>query len=211
MPVYYDLSLPISSAMPIWPGDPPICIESVSSVSQGEEFNVSRLEMGTHTLTHVDAPRHFMDDGLPVDRLPLDVLIGPALVVEPHPTGKLVTATDLGQLGIRNTERLLIKTRNSDFWSGGPYDFEYGFVSLSKDAARWLVSKGIKLVGIDYLSVDAFDAREPVVHRTLLEQGVIILEGLNLSHVPEGRYQLICLPLKVRDGDGAPARVVLVR
>jgi arylformamidase len=152
-----------------------------------------------------------MEDGLPVDRLSLDVLIGPALVIEPHPTGKLVTATDLGQLGIRDTERLLIKTRNSDFWSGGPYDFEYEFVSLSKDAARWLLSKGIKLVGVDYLSVDAFDAREPVVHRTLLEQGVIILEGLNLSHVPEGRYQLICLPLRVRDGDGAPARVVLVR
>jgi arylformamidase len=211
MPVYYDISLPISSAMPVWPGDPPIRIESVSSVSRGEEFNVSRLEMGTHTLTHVDPPRHFMEDGLPIDRLSLDVLIGPALVIEPHPTGNLVTATDLGQLGIRDTERLLIKTRNSDFWSGGPYDFEYEFVSLSKDAARWLLSKGIKLVGVDYLSVDAFDAREPVVHRTLLEQGVIIVEGLNLSHVPEGRYQLICLPLRVRDGDGAPARVVLVR
>jgi len=211
MPVYYDVSVPISPAMPVWPGDPPIQIEPVSSVSQGEEFNISRLEMSTHTLTHVDAPRHFVEGGTPVDRLPLDVLIGPALVVEPRPTGNLITATDLGQLGIRHTERLLIKTRNSDLWAGGPYDFEYGFVSLSKDAGRWLVSKGIRLVGVDYLSVDAFDAREPAVHRALLEQEVIVLEGLNLSQVPEGRYQLICLPLKVRDGDGAPARVVLVR
>lgn len=211
MPVYYDVSLPISPAMPVWPGDPPIRIERVSSIKQGAEFNLSRLEMGTHTLTHVDAPRHFTEQGLPVDHLPLDILIGPALVVEPRPDGNLITATDLGQLGIRNIQRLLIKTRNSNFWTGGPYDFEYDFVSLSKDAARWIVLNGIKLVGIDYLSIEAFDAREPEVHRTLLENGIIVVEGLNLSQVPEGRYQLICLPLKVRDGDGAPARVILIR
>lgn len=211
MPVYYDVSLPISPAMPVWPGDPPIRVERVSSISGGDESNVSRLEMGTHLLTHVDAPRHLIEHGLPVDRLPLDVLIGPALVVEPRPEKNLITATDLGQLGIRNTERLLIKTRNSELWAGGPYDFEHDFVALSKDAARWLLSRGIRLVGVDYLSVEPFDARELVVHRTLLEGGTIVLEGLDLSQVCEGRYQLICLPLKVRDGDGAPARVVLVR
>lgn len=211
MPIYYDISLPISPAMPIWPGDPPTRIERVSSISQGDKFNVSRLEMGTHMLTHVDAPRHLIEQGLPVDRLPLDVLIGPAIVVEPCPEGNLITATDLGQLGVRKAERLLIKTRNSGLWAGGPYDFESAFVSLSEDAAHWLLSKEVKLVGVDYLSIEAFDAREPVVHRTLLEKGVIILEGLNLSQVPEGRYQLVCLPLKVRDADGAPARVVLLR
>jgi arylformamidase len=152
-----------------------------------------------------------IDQDLSVDRIPLEVLIGPALVIEPRPQKNLITATDLGQLGIRDTERLLIKTRNSDFWMGGPYEFEMDFISLSKDAARWLVDKGIKLLGVDYLSVEPFDAAEPKVHRTLLEGGVIIVEGLNLSQVSEGRYQLICLPLKVRDGDGAPARVVLVR
>jgi arylformamidase len=211
MPVYYDVSLPISPVMPVWPGDPPIRIEPISSVRQGDTFSVSRLEMGTHMLTHVDAPRHSVEHGLPVDRLPLDVLIGPAVVVEPRPEGNLVTATDLGQLGIRNTERLLIKTRNSDLWMGGPYDFETDFVSLSKDAARWLLSRGVKLVGVDYLSIEAFDAQEPVVHRTLLEKGIVIIEGLNLSQVPEGCYQLMCLPLRVLDGDGAPARVVLAR
>ena len=211
MPIYYDVSLPISSAMPTWPGDPPVRVEQVSSISQGDAFNVSRLEMSTHVLTHVDAPRHFVEQGTSVDRLSLDVLIGPAVVVEPHPGGNLITATDLGQLGIRNAERVLIKTRNSDFWVGGPYEFETDFVSLSKDAAHWLISREIKLVGVDYLSVDAFDAREPMVHRTLLENEVVIIEGLNLSQVPEGRYQLICLPLKLRGGDGAPARVVLVR
>lgn len=211
MPVYYDVSLTISSRMPVWPGDPPIRVERVSSISQGNVPNVSRLEMGTHTLTHVDAPRHFIETGLPVDRLPLDVLIGPAIVVEPRSEGNIVTATDLSQIGIRTVERLLIKTRNSDLWMGGPYEFEPDFVSLSGDAARWLLAKGVKLVGVDYLSIEAFKARESVVHHTLLEGGVVIVEGLNLSQVPEGRYQLICLPLKVHDGDGAPARVVLVR
>jgi arylformamidase len=211
MPVYFDISLPIAPSMPVWPGDPAISVERVSSVGQGAEFNISRLELGTHTLTHVDPPRHMIDQDLSVDRIPLEVLIGPALVIEPRPHKNLITATDLGQLGIRDTERLLIKTRNSDFWMGGPYEFEMDFISLSKDAARWLVDKGIKLLGVDYLSVEPFDAAEPKVHRTLLEGGVIIVEGLNLSQVSEGRYQLICLPLKVRDGDGAPARVVLVR
>jgi len=211
MPLYFDISLPISSTMPIWPGDPAISVEQVSSVKQGSRCNISRLELGTHSLTHVDAPRHIIEQGTPVDRLSLDSLIGPAVVVEPRPEGNLITATDLGELGIRGAERLLIKTRNSELWTGGPYDFETEFVALSKDAARWLLSREIKLIGVDYLSIDAFDSEELDVHRLLLEKGVIILEGLNLSQVPEGRYQLICLPLKVQDGDGAPARVVLVR
>jgi arylformamidase len=211
MPIYYDISLPISPVMPVWPGDPSIRIQQISSLVDGGELNMSRLEMGTHTLTHVDAPRHIKERGLAVDRLPLDLLIGPAVVVEPRYEGNLITATDLGELGIRGTERLLIKTRNSDLWMGGPYEFEADYVSLSRDAGPWLLSKGIKLVGIDYLSVDPFDSEELEVHRTLLENEVVILEGLNLSQVPEGRYQLICLPLRVRDGDGAPARVVLMR
>jgi arylformamidase len=211
MPVYFDVSLAISPAMPVWPGDPPIRVERVSSISQGDECNVSGMQLSTHVLTHVDAPRHFFERGVSVDRLPLEVLIGPALVVEPIPHGRLIGATDLGQLGIRDTERLLIKTRNSDLWAGGPYDFEQDFIALDKDAAGWLVSRKVKLVGIDYLSIEPFGVREPEVHRTLLENGIVILEGLNLSQVPEGRYQLICLPLKVQDGDGAPARVVLVR
>jgi arylformamidase len=211
MPVYYDVSLPISRGMPVWPGDPPIAVEPTSRISRGDQVNLLRLDMGSHTLTHVDAPRHLADKALTVDRLPLDVLVGPAVVVEPHPEKNLITATDLSQLGIRHAERLLIKTRNSDLWTGGPYIFDPDFVSLSKDAAGWLLSRGVKLVGVDYLSVDAFGVRDHVVHRILLGNGVIIVEGLNLSQVPEGHYQLICLPLKVRDGDGAPARVVLVR
>lgn len=209
MSIYYDISVPISATMPIWPGDPAIEVKQVSSINLGDEFNLSRLELGTHTLTHVDAPRHFIEQGLSVDRLPLDILIGSAVVVEPGFEDNLITAGHLDQLGMHNVERLLIKTRNSSLWAGGRHEFEPDFVSLSNDAARWLVSKGIKLVGIDYLSIEAFNARDLLVHHTLLEKGIVILEGLDLSQVPEGRYQLICLPLKVCDGDGAPARVIL--
>jgi len=132
MPTYYDISLPISHVMPVWPGDPSIRIDQVSSHSAGDRLNVSRLEMGTHTLTHVDAPRHIEDGGLTVDRLPLDLLIGPVVVVEPRYEDNLITATDLGELGIsRGAERLLIKTRNSELWVGGPYEFETDYVSLS--------------------------------------------------------------------------------
>jgi arylformamidase len=211
MPVYYDISLPIAPNMPAWPGDAPITVEPTSRVGQGGSSNVSRLGMSSHTLTHVDPPGHFIDRGLTVDRLPLDVLIGPAAVVEPQPQKNLITATDLGQLGLRDVERVLIKTRNSYLWAGGPYEFQPDYISLSKDAAAWLVSKGIKLVGVDYLSVEAYGVRDHPVHQTLLGNGVVVVEGLNLSQVPEGRYQLICLPLKIQNGDGAPARVVLVR
>jgi arylformamidase len=211
MPVYYDISLPIAPTMPTWPSDAPIVVEPTSRIGRGDSANVSRLGMSSHTLTHVDPPGHFIEQGLTIDRLPLDVLIGPAIVVEPHPQKNLITATDLGQLGIRDVERVLIKTRNSDLWMGGPYEFQADYVSLSKDAAAWLVSKRIKLVGVDYLSVEAYEAREHPVHHTLLGNGVVIVEGLNLTQVPEGRYQLICLPLKIQNGDGAPARVVLMR
>jgi arylformamidase len=211
MPVYYDISLPIAPNMPTWPSDAPIAVTPTSRVGRGDSSNVSRLGMSSHTLTHVDPPGHFIDKGLTVDRLPLEVLIGPAVVVEPHPEKNLITATDLGQLGLRDAERVLIKTRNSDLWTGGPYEFQSDYVSLSKDAAAWLVSKGVKLVGVDYLSVEAYEAPKHPVHHTLLGNGVVVVEGLNLAQVPEGRYQLICLPLKIQNGDGAPARVVLVR
>ena len=211
MPVYYDISLPIAPNMPTWPGDAPIAVEPTSRIGQGGSSNVSRLGMSSHTLTHVDPPSHFIDKGLTVDRLPLDVLIGPAVVVEPHPEKNLISATDLGQLGLRDAERVLIKTRNSYLWAGGPYEFQPDYISLSKDAAAWLVSRGVKLVGVDYLSVEAYGARRHPVHHTLLGNGIVVVEGLNLTQVPEGHYQLICLPLKIQNGDGAPARVVLMR
>lgn len=208
----FDVSVPISPQMPVWPGDPPVQIERVESISEGDSANLTRLSLGAHTGTHVDAPYHFVEKGLKVDQLPLSTLIGTAHVFEVHPKERTITATDLGSLGLPSTaQRLLLKTDNSYLWEGGLWEFEKDFIHLSGDAARWIVRRGIKLIGVDYLSVDSFDSEDKVVHHTLLEAGVVIIEGLNLSHVAQGVCQLYCLPLKVIDSDGAPARVVLVK
>jgi arylformamidase len=208
----FDVSVRISPQMPVWPGDPPVQIERVERITKGDPANLTRLSLGAHTGTHVDAPYHFLEKGLKVDQLPLSTLIGSAYVVEVHPKEKTITATDLGGLGLPSTaQRLLIKTDNSYLWEGGLLEFERNFIHLGGDAARWIVRQGIKLIGVDYLSVDSFDSKDKVVHHTLLEAGVVVIEGLNLSHVAQGVYQLYCLPLKIADGDGAPARVVLIR
>jgi arylformamidase len=208
----FDVSIPISPQMPVWPGDPPVQIERVASINKGDPANLTRLSLGAHTGTHVDAPYHFFEEGLKVDQLPLSTLIGSAYVLEVYPKERTITATDLASLGLPSTaQRLLIKTDNSYLWEGELLQFERNFVHLGNDAARWIVKRGIKLIGVDYLSVDSFDAGDKVVHHTLLEAGVVIIEGLNLSHVAQGVYQLYCLPLKIVGSDGAPARVVLTK
>jgi len=208
----FDVSVRISPQMPVWPGDPPVQIERVASISKGDSANVTQLSLGAHTGTHVDAPYHFIEKGLRVDQLPLNTLIGSAYVLEIHPKERTITATDLGSLGLPSTvQRLLIKTDNSSLWEGGLLEFEKDFIHLSRDAARWIVKRGIKLIGVDYLSVDGFDSEDHAVHHTLLEAGVVIIEGLNLSQVAQGVYQLYCLPLKIADSEGAPARVILIK
>jgi arylformamidase len=198
--------------MPVWPGDPPVQIERVSSINEGDPANLTRLSLGAHTGTHIDAPYHFFEEGLKVDQLPLSTFIGSAHVLEVYHKEGTITATDLANLGLPSTvQRLLIKTDNSYLWEGGLLEFEKDFVHLGGDAARWIVKRGIKLIGVDYLSVDSFDSGDKVAHHTLLEAGVVIIEGLNLSHVAQGVYQLYCLPLKIADSDGAPARVVLIK
>lgn len=208
----FDVSVHISPKMPVWPGDPPVEIERIESINKGDPANLTRLSLGAHTGTHVDAPYHFCEKGLKVDQLPLSTLIGTAHILEVHPKERTITATDLGSLGLPSTvQRLLIKTDNSYLWEGGLLEFEKDFIHLGRDAARWIVKRGIKLIGVDYLSVDSFDSEDKVVHHTLLEAGVVIIEGLNLSHVTQGVYQLYCLPLKIVGSDGAPARVVLIK
>jgi arylformamidase len=208
----FDVSVRISPQMPVWPGDPLVQIERVASINKGDSANLTRLSLGAHTGTHVDAPYHFIEKGLRVDQLSLNTLIGSAYVLEVHPKERTITATDLGSLGLPSTvQRLLIKTDNSSLWEGGLLEFERDFIHLSHDAARWIVRRGIKLIGVDYLSVDGFNSEGHAVHRTLLEAGVVIIEGLNLSHVAQGVYHLYCLPLKIADSDGAPARVVLIK
>lgn len=204
----YDISLTLRSRMPVYPGEPTPLLEPMLQMERGDSYNVSRLIISTHTGTHIDAPRHFLPGGAPVDQLPVDVLVGPALVVEMN-VGQEITAADLEAAAIPpGTERLLFKTRNSRLLDDE--DFRRDFVDVTLEAARWLVERGVRLVGIDYLSVEKMDAQPNVVHQTLLAAGVVIVEGVDLRQVAAGPYFLACLPLKVEGADGSPVRAVLV-
>ena len=206
----HDVSIPISPATPVWLGDPAVVLEKVSSMDAGAHDNVSRLGCSVHTGTHVDAPHHFLNDHRTVESLALDILVGPAQVVEIPPDVKVVSAQVLeSALLAPGMERLLLKTSNSQLWKQSGNSFHKDFVGISADGADWLVRYGIKLVGIDYLSVAPYQQSIPT-HVALLTAGVIILEGLDLSAVKPGSYSLFCLPLKLVGSDGAPARVILM-
>ncbi len=202
----YDVTLPIYHGMPIYEGDPEVSIERWLSIPHGAPANVSLLAMGSHTGTHVDAPAHFREGATGVDQLPLDVLMGPARVYH-VPAPPHIDADTLRQLDLTSHSRLLFKTRSSSNQREGRRLLDPP--GITGDAARLLVSSGVRLVGIDSLSVEPFGSASFPTHETLLDAGVIILEGLDLSAVPPGEYDLLCLPLKIRQGDGAPARVVL--
>jgi arylformamidase len=206
----YDITLPISPLMPVWPGDPLVVLEQVSSMDAGAHDNVSRLGCSVHTGTHVDAPHHFLNDHRTVEALPLDVLIGPAQVIQiPEEVG-LITADILEKAAVPSrTSRLLLKTRNSRLWERREMEFVKDFVGISVDGAEWLVRAGVKLVGVDYLSIAPYKQSLPT-HQELLKPGIVILEGVDLSGVPVGIYDLFCLPLKLVGSDGAPARVILI-
>jgi arylformamidase len=205
----HDISLPISESLVVWPGDPPVRITQPSHLDRGDPYTVSRLELGAHTGTHVDAPAHFVQGGAGVDRLPLDLLVGPAQVVH-VPEAAALTAEVLECLGVPpGTERLLFRTRNSERWAGGMEGFREDYVGFTDAGARWLVARGVRLVGIDYLSISSYSDLMPP-HQTLLGAGVIVVEGLDLRGIAPGAYQLACLPLKLVDCDGAPARAILI-
>lgn len=207
---FLDISLPVSPDLPVWPGDPPIILQRYRSISQGNASNDTRLACSVHAGTHVDAPAHFLEKGATIEQLPLDILIGPALVAE-LPQIDVITPEILNALPIRSeTTRLLFKTKNSALWAEPNPRFNPDYVALSAEAARWIVRKGFRLVGIDYLSIQKFDDPEPFTHSILLDAGIVIVEGLDLQNIRPGRYQLICLPLKLLASDGAPARVVLI-
>jgi arylformamidase len=208
MPVH-DISLPISGAMVVWPGDPPVQMSCLSSLDAGDAFSVTRLDMGSHVGTHVDAPAHFLPGGKGVDELDLELLIGQALVVDVGDVDTITASTLAGLTVLPGTRRLLLRTRNSQLWVRGEKAFVPAFVAIEEDGARWLLQNGIRLVGIDYLSVAPYDNPVPS-HEVLLGAGVIIVEGLDLSRVVPGTYQFVCLPLKLVGCDGSPARAVLV-
>jgi len=206
----YDVSLPLSPELPVWPGDPSIDIQLDASIDRGDLVNVTRLVMSAHSGTHVDAPHHFLNDQRGVDSLDLNVLTGPCYVMLLPDDIDEISAEVLERFPLAaNTTRLLFGTRNSKFWSQRLREFQQDFVAISPDGAKWLVDHGIRLVGVDYLSVAAFGEPSPT-HLTLLKAGVIILEGLDLSRVPRGFYDLYCLPLNIPGADGAPARTILI-
>jgi arylformamidase len=206
----HDISLSISPEMPVWPNDPAVVLEQVTSMDAGAHDNISRLACSVHTGTHVDAPHHFMNDHRTVESLALDILVGPALVVQIPDELMVVNAEVLERSAIpEGTKRLLLKTRNSHLWERGEQMFDEKFVGISANGAQWLVDKRVLLVGIDYLSVAPYHQSIPT-HRTLLAPGIIIVEGMNLSAVDPGEYTLYCLPLKLVGSDGAPARAILV-
>lgn len=205
----YDISIPLRRDMPVWPGDPAFESQPIAVIGPGSHANVSHLHMASHTGTHIDPPFHFLADGGTMDDVPLEMLIGPADVV----AFKDVTAIDakaLAQAAIpADCQRLLFKTTNSGYWQRRENQFHRDYIGLLPDGAQWLVERGIGLVGADYLGVHRFDSAVPV-HHTLLGAGIVIVEGLNLYEIEPGRYQFVCLPLKLEGGDGAPARAVLI-
>lgn len=201
----YDVTVPLSKDLVVYPGDPHVKINRRTKVNQDEaKYNLSRYSFSSHAGTHVDPPFHLIDGGITVDKLPLELLMGRARVVEV--TAPFIDEAVLEEFDFTVDARVLFKTRNSYLWS--QKNFVEDYVYMTPGAARSLVKDGIKLVGIDYLSVDKFGG-EPETHMALLSAGTIIVEGLDLRDVEAGDYELICLPLKVKDGDGAPARVVL--
>jgi arylformamidase len=203
---WIDASVPVRDGMVHWPDDPPVEISRAMSIAAGDAANLTRLAMSAHTGTHMDAPRHFVDDGETIEAMPLEVGIGPARVIE-IADPRAVTEDELRERGIEGAERLLLRTRNSDrAWWEEPFDA--GFVHIEPAAAELIAAAGVRLVGIDYLSVGG-EQGGAETHRALLGAGAWIVEGLDLSRAGAGEYELLCLPAKLAGSDGAPARVLL--
>lgn len=206
----FDVSLGIGPDMLTWPGDPPVEVDPAKRIAKGDSSNVSELRLGTHTGTHVDPPFHFVDGGATAEALDLTVLVGPALVADLRHAGPAITPADLDALDIPDgTLRILFKTPNSELWRETPVRFPDSYTALTPEGARWCVDRGIRLVGIDFLSIERRGEPGHPTHVALLKAGVIILEGLDLSVVDPGAYDLAVLPLKILGGDGAPARAIL--
>jgi arylformamidase len=201
-----DVTAPLSAALPSYPGDPPVRIEPALRIADGAPFNLTRFETGCHAGTHVDAPYHFLTDGLTVDQIPLDILVGKARVAELN-APRRVERADLEALDLTEDIRVLLKTRMSGQMRHAGLQEDHVF--LAEDAARYLVQIGVKLVGIDYISIDEFGNEEFPAHHALLQAGVVIVEGLDLSEVDGGEYDMTCLPLRITGAEGAPARVIL--
>jgi len=210
----YDITLPISPDMAVWPGDPSVKIQQLSSIENGEEANVSQIRMSVHTGTHIDAPKHFLQEAGSIDKLPLEKLMGEALVLRIDDKVDVIDEKTLKNLpnvdNLVNCKKVLFKTRNSQYWDENKTRFNENYVGLNTSAAAFLAELNLDLIGVDYLSIAAYaDSEAP--HKILLGKGIILLEGINLQSVPPGIYHLICLPLPIVDSDGSPARAILTK
>ena len=204
----YDVSVPITNTMPVWPSDPPVQLTPKTHISRDQSHSVrlTSIEMGSHTGTHIDAPFHFIENGRRLNEIPTETLVGTALVFE-LPNVRSIGRSDLEGLPRDGVERVLFKTENSKHWKDGRFFEE--FVYLEPDAAQVLVERGVKVVGIDYLSIDKYKSEKHPSHFVLLGRNVVIIEGLDLSQVSPGNYRMVALPLNLQDVDGAPTRVIL--
>jgi arylformamidase len=206
----YDVSMPIVTGGLIYPGNPAISITAQQAIAEGGSSNVSRLDFGSHTGTHVDAPKHFFDDGAGVDSIPLEILMGPARLLAFGDAVTSIGETELAAHELTGVTRVLLKTRNSRWLATGSTEFHKDYTYLAPDGAEYLARLGVRLVGVDYLSVEQFHSGHHRTHRTLLRHGIVIVEGLLLNEPPAGDYHFRCLPLKLAGLDGAPARAVVV-
>ena len=202
---YYDISLNLSPDTVRWVVAPPMEVHERRRMSRGDDANATALTVSCHAGTHVDAPFHFLPDGAGIDAVPLERFVGPALV-HAVDADRYITAEHVKEIPLDGATRVLFKTRNSQLLKRR--EFEPNFVAFSVDAARALVGRGVQLVGLDYLSVAHAD-QQVQVHRAFLDHGVVLLEGVDLSEISPGRYELMCFPLRLRGLDGAPCRAVL--
>ncbi len=208
MPKIIDISVPLSPNLPVWSGDGKMKITKVADMKKGDYANVSHLQMGSHTGTHIDAPLHFVANGKTTEEIPLEKLIGSCYVLDCRGLTS-ISADDLEKLKVPfDTKKLLFKTDNSKLWDNPEHEFYLDFCALTNDAAQWIVDRGIELVGIDYLSIQLY--HDPMdTHVTLLSNEVVIVENLDLRFVAPGDYKLICLPLKIKGVEGTLARAIL--
>jgi arylformamidase len=207
----FDVSLTIRPGMPVWPGDDAVDLHRKQKIEDGANANVSFLGLSVHTGTHVDAPYHFLQDGKTVEQLALDVLVGSVQIIEIPESANVIDRELLTKLDFNpGIQRVLFKTRNSSYWLLSDQTFQTGFVGITKDGSEFLVEHGIKLVGIDYLSISPYKNSRPT-HEVLLKAQMVIIEGLDLNNIAPGIYKLYCLPIKLGGSDGAPARVILTQ
>ncbi|PZS01430.1 MAG: cyclase [Candidatus Chloroheliales bacterium] len=207
----YDVSLTLEPGMTTYNNEPGPTVQPIAAIDKGAAANVSLYSFGSHTGTHIDAPVHFIPGAPGIDATMPDVLIGPATLLDMSNISEAITVTDLEHAELPpDATRVLLRTRNSRYWDDISGEFHRDFVYLAPDACRWLADRGVRLVGIDYLSIEQFGSSDHATHLTLLGAGVAIIEGLDLRAVHAGQYMLVALPLKIKGGDGSPSRVMLI-